>query len=183
MSDPEIVELCQAVYSRHRRAIDLIMEYGAMTEGSNAAARVLSSKWTRENLAVARVNPRARSTWFIPAEWEVSLKNLGGPGFNENIPYGLACYFWTPANEDRVGFVIEVGPLDEHANRVNLLTALRAEGFRVPDKSFDEAAKFTRIYSDRRRLAGENQEEKVLTALWKKANAHVRRVTKVLNTL
>ena len=182
MSDPEIVELCKTIYKKHRRALDLIMEYGASSDASDSAKRVLESAWTQEHCPVTRVRVLQRTAWFIPAGWEASLQKLGGPGWSEH-PLGMLCFFHLPGDNEKVGLIFEVGPMDNHSNRIRLLKAIQNDGFRIPERAFEPDSKYTRIYRDYQMVKDGEDEEVVLNRMWKKATKKALQVGRVLDKL
>jgi hypothetical protein len=180
MSDPEITRLCQEIYKRHRRAIELILEHGTVVEASGAASRVLSSQWTQEHLPIMNISIQDRSAWFMPAAWEPGLKAVGGPGWSRVRPQAMACWFWMPANEDRVGFVIEVGPTDDLDRRLRLLDALSNHGFSIRARARTPEARYTRLYAGYQPLLSRSDEEDVLLSLLQQAMGPIDRVTAAL---
>jgi hypothetical protein len=50
MSDPELVDLCKAIYRKHREAIDLIVEYGASSRVLDVCGLMSSLEriWSQE---------------------------------------------------------------------------------------------------------------------------------------
>ena len=179
MSDPEIVELCQTIYQRHRKALDLIMEYGASSRFSGAAVDVFDHVWVQKNLPAVQINAKTNSVWFVPAEWEAPLQAIGGPGW-PSLPLGVACFFYQKSNGDRTLLAVEVGPIDDHPKRVQVLEGLKARGFRVPAKAFDVGSKYTRVYSDYRNRKDGDDDETVMLEMLKKAAPRFREIGEVL---
>jgi len=179
MSDPEIVALCQTIYQRHRKAIDLIMEYGASSRFAEHAQGALNDDWTQENLRIARQDPKTNSVWFVPSDWMEPLKKFGPGGWGK-FPFVVGCYFYQKTNGDSTQLAVEVGPIDDHSRRVKLLQELKVLGFKIADRSLSAESKYTLIYSaSRKRVEGEDQ-RKVCLDMLKRAAPKFKKIGRAL---
>jgi hypothetical protein len=179
MSDPEIVELCRTIYSRHRKAIDLIVEYGLGSQVSEYVHSVLEED---ESMPTRILDSRSGSTWFIPLEWEDHLEMFESD-WRSAVPYGIACWFSHPPRRDKVAFLIEVLPISPSEERKRLVQALDQAGFRVAKQAYRDEAKFTRIYTEYRTWPEEDKFEDTMRTLWKKGSKQAKKVTEVLKSL
>ena len=182
MSDPEIVELCQTIYKRHRKALDLIMEYGVSSQFSGIVVDVLESEWSKKHLPMGQLSAKTNTVWFIPEGWQAPLNQVGGPGW-PGFPVGVACGFYQKTQGERTLLFVEVGPIDNHAKRCAILDGLKGNGFRVPDKAYTVESKYTRVYSDHRKRKEGDDDAAVVLQMLKKAAPRFRKITEVLESI
>lgn len=176
MSNESVVELCKAIYAKHREAIRLITEYGASSQVGQQIVEFLSSE------PVNILDAGVRVTLFVPKGW---LKYLGrwGPGWSQAVPYCLVCRFVHRPNREKMGLLIEVGPTEPPGERQALVSALDKAGFRVGKLAYREEAKYTRIYSDWKKIKDWEDEleiERLIKAMWEKAQPKVEVVADTL---
>lgn len=173
MQDQELIELCKAIYRKHRDAIDLIVEYGAATNFQDACSDQLGALVDCEY-----ISPTRGGIWFLPRALGDLLppRPMAGWGFlPRNSP--ISCWCICQKKRGAVKMVIEVGPLADSEKRTALLLKLKDVGFTVRDKSLCEGAKFTRLISHSCQLGKDEDGEpdwsddeirKATKALWKK---------------
>ena len=123
-----------------------------------------------------------RRTWFVPKSWR---KYLGkwGPGYNQAVPYSVACWFSHRPDRGKMGFGIEVGPTEPPEERRTLVSALDEAGFRVGKLAYRDEAKYTRIYTDWKKVKDfedESEIEGLIEAMWRKAQPKMEAVTETL---
>jgi hypothetical protein len=179
MTDPEIIQLCREIYARHQRAIDLIVQYGFTDRAGELVRSVLMED---DGLPVNLLDSRSSSTWFIPREWEEYLRPFG-PGWSPVVPYGIVCWFSHPPRRDKLGFLIEVGPISPPDERRRLVQSLDHAQFKVSKLAYRDEARYTRIYTEYRPWPEDDKLEKTLQALWKRGAKQAQRVTAVLKDL
>jgi hypothetical protein len=183
MSDPEIAQLCQTIYQRHRKAIDLIMEFGVSSRFAGTVQDVLNHDWMQEHLPIGWQDPKTNSIWFVPAEWLMPLKKYGPAIGWGKFPFVIGCWFYQKTNGDSIELCAEVGPINDHAKRCALLDGFKGMGFRVPEKAYAVETKYTRIYSGRRKQKDSDDDATVVLQMLKKAAPQFRKITEVLNSL
>jgi hypothetical protein len=183
MSDPEIAQLCQTIYQRHRKAIDLIMEFGVSSRFAGTVQDVLNHDWMKEHLPIGWQDPKTNSVWFVPADWLVPLKKYGPAVGWGKFPFVVGCWLYQKTNGDSIEFGVEVGPIADHAKRCALLNGFKEMGFRVPEKAYAVETKYTRIYSNRRKRKDSDDDSTVVLQMLKKAAPQFRKITEVLKSL
>ena len=77
MQDTELAELCKSIYRKHRDAIDLIVEYGAVSNISEAIESQILSEVECE-FAISKSN----QVWFLPTSLSASQ-----PSQNKSWPF------------------------------------------------------------------------------------------------
>jgi hypothetical protein len=119
MENPEITSLCKRLYQNHRRAIDLVWEFGRPTKAG-----------VEELQSILRGDPRfeiikesSKSIEFIPVPWKwmpprESFEGTGRPWIK-----------WFVVVDTTVCYVsIEVGPSNQQSKRLQLIELLRQHG-------------------------------------------------------
>ena len=120
MSDPELVELCKAIYRKHREAIDLIMEYGASTRVLDAC-----EDKAKELVGKDMVTRTGNRVWFIPREMALFQMDMSsGWGFL-SPPYPVMWWFYYRKDQGKLQLSMEVGPIADPDYRIYLLGKIR----------------------------------------------------------
>ena len=174
MADPEIVELCKKIYHKHRKAIDLINELGASTRIGELVQAFLEERPGALRIMTSRVH----STWFFPEAWEEHLQDWGQGWPHLGIPFPVACWVSHRASQEKVGILIEVGPMDSAEERQRLVKAFDDAGFKVGKRAYRDEAQFTRVFTCYRKVQDFDEEEAVqdaLGGLWSKAGPAIER--------
>jgi hypothetical protein len=145
MQDQELIDLCKTIYRKHKLAIDLIIEYGTVSNVLEAATQGIEEQVTCEFL-----ENYGSSIWFLPKSMGDHLPKEPLNGW-QNLPRATPIAFWFRYNHQRQIFVmvLEVGPMTNGKKRIRLLEALQNAGFNVRKMGFREEAKFTRLISER----------------------------------
>lgn len=143
MQDQELVDLCKAIYRKHREAIDLIVEYGTASKVVDAIEMEILSQVDCEFC-----NPRGGSVWFLPKPMAEHMPNeeLSSWGFLPR-PVPVACWARYVTKRQQYIMVLEIGPVADAQKRIRLLHAVQDAGFKFREAGFREEAKFTRILS------------------------------------
>ena len=155
MKDEELIELCQKIYRKHREAIDLIVEYGAKSEVTEAIERAVT-----ETVECDFSFQTSRSAWFLPKSLAACLPEVDLDGWNrvpKRVPVMLWCQY--EAKKGRLLVTFEVGPMTNTQQRLRLLNAIKVAGLKVSSKGFREEARFTRVYPVRKKLTRDEQNE------------------------
>lgn len=167
MQDEEIVKICKEIYRTHKDAIDLIVKWGATSQFGVVAESFISDNNNLFQLAV-----RPISVWFIPKEWKKEMLPCSNRWTFLSEPYPVACWFVFRQKRSKVGFVIEVGSMEDSKKRLKLINAFQDKGFKIGKKAFRPEAKYTRVHSIYRSLSDPDdpeEMEKQINELWKKS--------------
>jgi hypothetical protein len=98
-------------------------------------------------------------------------------------PYPVSFWFYLDQQAQKVGVILEIGPLAGVERRRRLVEAVRQAGFTVPTRADREKAKYSRIYSSTQVLRdlGDSEEVKqALGALWRQSKDELARATEVI---
>ncbi len=187
MSDPELVDLCKAIYRKHREAIDLIVEYGASSKVLDVCEEK-AIKFVGKNM----VTRTANRIWFLPREMALfQTEMVSGWGFLPK-PYPVMWWFYYNKDKGRLRLTLEVGPIADSEYRLRLLKRIEKSGFSFWKKiAFRKEAKFTRIFSVAQKLEPGDQGEadndpeivgKAAADLWDKGWAEGKKIVEVLKS-
>lgn len=186
MQDQELIDLCKTIYRKHREAIDLIVEYGAVSNVNDACIETIESLVECEF-----IQPKGSSSvWFLPKKLGTlaTSQQMSGWSF---LPRSVPIMFWYYYRKEtgRMVLFLEVGPIADSEKRILLLKAIQENGLAIRDTGFRDDAKYTRIISVREYLKKDDEGEPDLsdesinattTSLWKKQQEDYE---KVLNAL
>jgi hypothetical protein len=175
MQDKELEDLCKSIYRKHKAAIDLIVKYGATTVFGEATEDFLNGHPDMEPTKTT-----ATQLWFVPKEWasEMPKEIEGWPS-----PYPVTLWFYLEQQVQKIGIVLEIGPLAGIERRRRLVEAFRQSGFSVPTRADREKAKYSRVYSATHiiRDLGDSEEVKqAIGTLWQQSKDEVIKATKVV---
>ena len=139
MQDEELIELCKTIYRRHRKAIDLIVEYGGAGVGQQATDDVLNEEGCYEILY-----SRPASVWFLPKTWAEVVPENGAMWSHLSKIVGVVCWFEFWKNE--VIFHFELSKMKEPDLRPKCAKRLKEAGFKLSNKALSENAIYSRFY-------------------------------------
>ena len=179
MQDEELVKLCKAIYRKHKDAIDLIVEWGATSQFEAAAESFMADHSNLVKLCLSH-----RWLWFIPRAWK-KMPASSNRWKHLSEPYPVACWFVLRSKSSKVGFIMEVGSMEDSEKRLKLVEALQGEGFKIGKKAFRPESKYTRFHSIYRKAAdpGDYDEvREVIEELWKKSKQALDSTTKVIES-
>lgn len=178
MQDEEIVKLCKEIYRKHKDAIDLILEWGATTQfGSVAESFILNNK----NLI--QLSLRTNSVWFIPKVWKKKMPPCSDRWKFLSETYPVACWFTFKSKRAKIGFIIEIGSLEDPKKRLKLVKAFDNQGFTIGKMAFRPESKYTRVHSIYRSISDiDDQDEiqKLMDELWLKSKTKIDMATKII---
>jgi hypothetical protein len=139
MENPKIREYARAIYAKHKKAIELILKYGISNLFEEAAKKFLAKHNNLEH-----IDTRSYWAWFVPKD----LKPSHAIEMEQWIsPYPVACWF-IKRQDDKLGIVVEVGPIRDKQKRVQLMEAMKRHNeLRVPKNSTSLDARYTRVFS------------------------------------
>ena len=172
--------MCKEIYRKHKDAIDLIVEWGATSEFEAIAENFMSE---HKNLTRLCLTPRA--LWFIPKVWEKKMPPCSNRWTFLLEPYPVACWFAFRSKRSSIGFVIEVGSMENSAKRLQLIKAFQGEGFKIGKKAFRSESKYTRVYSSYRRIPDIDDQDEIrkhIDELWKKSEKSIDVTTKIIES-
>lgn len=173
MQDPKLVDLCKAIYRKHRRAIDLILEYGTASDVVEAVEAEIKSL-----LDPAFIVQKPSTVWFLPSKLFELLQDqeLTGWQFLPR-PVPLACWCFYNKKLGRLNMVLEVGPMADCEKRLCLMKAIQEAGFQFHKRGLEPEAKFTRIATCNQKLktnedgdpdTSDESVRQTVATLWKK---------------
>ena len=120
--DEELARLCRELYTQHRQAIDLIIEYGTVSPFAEAA----HSFRERQDVALRSYEVRPNAWGFLPAEVAAACDEVGLV-VGKDVKYwaqNRAIIMWFAREGDRLALIVEVGPWPDE-RRKQLIEALR----------------------------------------------------------
>ena len=147
--DPATVELCKAIYRKHREAIDLIVELGGANEIHEICERAIKELVPCQFTHIGRGN-----VWFAPKDVMAVMPQIEMAGW-DFLPTALSvpvCFWFRYSKRrQRLKLTLEVGPIADISVRKNLLKTVEAHGLPVAAKQF-ETTKYTRLVSESKKL-------------------------------
>ena len=167
MQDDEIVKLCKAIYKKHKDAIDLIIQWGATNQFSTAAEEFLNE---HEELQKLCLNPKW--LWFVNKKWEKVMPPCSNRWKHLSKPYPVACWFRFSAQTSKLGFIIEVGSMEDSKKRLHLIEAFKKDGFKIGKKAFRPDSRYSRVYSIYRKIDDPDDQDEIknhIDELWVKS--------------
>ena len=136
MQDEELAMLCKSIYRKHREAIDLIVEYGTSSIVQDAVLEEIEALVDCE-FAIRH----GSGVWFLPKEMgeptPQDLKLSEWAFLPRPVPVMWWFNYWK--KHDKLGLVLEVGPIADGDMRRELLMAIRQKGFAVKESAFKSA--------------------------------------------
>jgi hypothetical protein len=139
MQDQELINLCKAIYRKHREAIDMIVEYGKIS----AFQQVMEDLLKKEGDFEIHYSSPAY-VWFIPLSWTKWIPENGVAWTSLKRPLSVCC--WIEDWQDYFAIHFEVSKMDDPDLRLRLVNALKDEGFKLSNKAFDKNATYSRFY-------------------------------------
>ena len=181
MQDDKLIDLCKSIYKKHKDAIDLVVEWGMTSQFQTAAEAFISKQKD-----MIQLSTRPRSVWFILSNWKKKMPPCGSGWGHLSEPYPIACWFnyWQSESTYRIGFIIEVGPMEDNKKRLKLVEAFQNEGFKVGTKAFRTESRYTRVHSTYIRISDPDDQDlmnKHLDELWQKSQSAMKNCTKIIN--
>lgn len=184
MQDEELVRLCRDIYKKHRKAIDLIVEYGAVTGTSDALVESVK-KITSPSCIYASANKVHFLTKSLDAitpdegtTWEGQL--------GRKSPWTL----WLRKTKigDRLKLCFEVGQVPQSSERQRYLKSFEEAGFKFWNGGCRDDAKFTRIHSEYIKVSNgktvdeleAGEFEDLVQSLWKRFAPHLEKIERAI---
>lgn len=181
--DEELAKVCRELYTEHRQAIDLIMEYGAVSpfaEGAGAFREQQSA-----NLSSYEVRPNA---WgFLPSAVAAAC-DAAGLDVARGVKYWAqerAIIMWFAREPGKLALVVEVGPWPDE-RRKRLVDALREAAPAQGRVNTSITPTYSRIWSARMELneeAGSDDILRLMGQLLQRLDASVPAFADVIRTL
>lgn len=178
MQDEHIINLCKEIYRKHKDAIDLVVEWGASSQFEAAAESFIN-----DNPDLTRLYFGPRRLWCIPKKWENILPPCSNRWKHLPKPYPIACWFYFKEKVSKIGFIIEIGSMEDSDERLRLVKAFNDEGFKVGKKAFRPEAVYTRVYSVYRSFSEPDDHDdlrKCIDELWKKSQKQLESTTRII---
>ena len=182
MQDKKLIDLCKSIYRKHKDAIDLILEWGMTSQFQTVAEEFVKNQ---KNFLLLSTRPH--SVWFIPKDWKNKMKACASAWQHLSEPYPVACWFnyWAGDSKYRLGFVIEIGPMDDNNIRLKLVKEFKKKDFKIGTKAFREESRYTRVYSSYIRIEDPDDQDLInnqLEQLWQKSQGAVKNTAKILSS-
>jgi hypothetical protein len=179
--DQALVDQCRKLYNLHREALDLIFRYGEVSAFSAAAEQFF--KIHAELLKVLSI--RSKAAVFLPTTlFDIVPETEGTNWWGQARPL---VFWFILTTDDRIGLIIEVGPLvSAKFNRETLIKQL-FQHFKSEKKI---SPKFTRVYRETTKtkmtddqLSDPEEIQKIMVSLYQKvASTHLASLTKILRS-
>jgi hypothetical protein len=181
MQDKKLITLCKSIYKKHKDAIDLIVEYGMTSQFQTAAETFILDKND-----MIQLSSRSNAVWFIPKNWKRKMPTCGNGWGHLSEPYPIACRFkyWQGESIYRIGFIIEVGPMENNSKRLKLVEAFQKKDFKIGTKAFRQEAKYTRVHSTYVRISDPDDYDQIykhLGDLLQKSQSALKDTTKIID--
>jgi len=142
--DQELIDQCRKLYAKHKDALDLIFRYGEVNTFESAATQFFGTHPELKLLA-----NRTSVAAFLPGSlYEVTPELEGTNWWGQSRPI----LYWFYHRKDRLGLILEVGPLSGTKLPREILVKQFLDHFGSNTKI---TAKFTRIYSEHRKLTND----------------------------
>ena len=142
MQDQEIATLCKTIYRKHKDAIDLIVEYSTATQFVSVVEEFLAI-----NKELLHLASRPRNVWFIPKSWGETMPPCASGWKHLSKGFPIACWFVLKQTSEKMGLIIEVGPMEKSDKRIELIDTFGKKDFRCPKNALRKESKYTRVYS------------------------------------
>ena len=126
MENESLKELCKKIYKEHKTALDLIKKYVGDTEFEDCAKEFI------QELGAKEISIKGKSASFIPRNFESIIKIVGEKSWGGRYPIA----FWYLAKNEKMGFILQVGPFEDNSLREKFLDHLKKFNFDIGDKSF-----------------------------------------------
>jgi len=162
MEDKDLVKLCKTIYSRHRDAIDMIVEYGKRGISQQVAEEILSSRGSYEILST-----KTTWVWFIPRSWSQYLPENGAAWTRLPRPLSIAGYIRFQTSNNRACLIFEITAMSDPGLRLACVEQLRSAGFNLSNRAFREDAKYSVFLSKFQEVSDLNDKDEVATAVEK----------------
>lgn len=176
MQDEELTDLCKTIYRKHRKAIDLIVEYGMVSTFLQAAEDVLRIDGTYETLYSS-----PSQIWFLPDSWNTMVPENGTAWTSLKRPVSVCC--WFEYYKAKLYSHFEVSRMDDPALRLKCVKSLQNAGFNLTQQAFNENATYSRFYGKTVTIKDETDYDKMKSAIEKlleKAKGEFPKVETVL---
>ncbi len=189
MQDENLVDLCKTIYRKHREAINLIVEYGSSSQALDTCEANIRALVQCEYFART-----GQYLFFLPNQLGALQPELPMSGW-QHLPrrVPVVCWFYHYRKQGKLQATMEVGPLEDSALRIRLLTSIKEAGFSFREKgAFKEGAKYTRILTVLQELRtgaegggidAPDDIANVTKSLWKKLWAKGEKIVGVLEAL
>lgn len=179
MQDDSMIELCKTIYRKHRKAIDLIVEYGMVNTFSQAAEDILGADGKHETLYSS-----PSQIWFLPDSWKTLVPENGIVWTFLKRPVSVCC--WFEYYKGTLYSHFEVCKMDDPALRLECVKSLKAAGFTLGKRAFLEQATYSRFYGKTVRINDGTDYDEMRSAIEKllgKAKAEFSKAEKVFRTV
>lgn len=157
-------ESFRKIYTAHAETIDFVYEIG------NSVMREAFLQFVHQNEIPSNCyREHIRIPSFIFPEWRQLDDVLGIPKGDWWLNNALIIWFEKKA-EDRMKFIIEVGPL-EYEKRLQLLNKLEENGIPIKGKSKEAGSMYTRIYAANVEIHNWTDKDEILRKMNKMYNS------------
>lgn len=174
--DESVRKLCQEIYFQHKDAIDLINEVISNQKSG------FSEAYEEFLLRHPNLQATIKKTWVLwtaPSEFAAAKKMKGS--WNGGYPIAL----WFHNYNGNLKVILEIGPFDDSQMRINFISALERDGFKVGNWAKRIDSKFTRIFTKYKKVNDwEDKEEifEVLEYLFSEVRPHSEKVSRLVNS-
>ncbi|MGE0999838.1 PD-(D/E)XK nuclease family protein [Bacillus sp. Gnz1/3] len=139
--DGEVKEDLRKIYKKYAETLRFIHKAG------NSVMREAFLQFVEQNqIPNGCYKEHIRIPSFIFEEWRQFDEFVGVPNGEWWLRNALITWFEREP-DGRMKLTVEVGPLEQHENRLKLLCKLEENGITIKEKAKENGAKFTRIYT------------------------------------
>ncbi|MCK8825535.1 PD-(D/E)XK nuclease family protein [Fuchsiella alkaliacetigena] len=140
MSNEEVINLCKRIYQKHKKAIDLIIEYGPALEFDCVFEEFESNTEDKIKLHSKRPFKDEIYYWFTNSMIRDEVPEIAD---DWETPYPIAYGFKFDLNNNRLKLILEVGTFLEQEKRLEFIkhidkhgekVKLRADAFKIKSK-------------------------------------------------
>ena len=155
MQDDDLKNLCKQIYRKHRKAIDLINDYGVQSEVLSVCEEQISNNFKIGTSQIARAR-----YWFLPQDIEEVSEEVAGAWPFLDRRYPLMYWYHYNQKMGKLHLTMEIGPMLDSQLRHKLILSIPKKEFKLSKKALSESAKYTRIITKTRTFDTEDGEPK-----------------------
>lgn len=105
-NDEELIKECREIYSRHKTAIDLIMEHGIVSNFKDAA-----EQFFKDHSDLQKYLVNSNQAFFLPTKLMQAIPEIEGvKWWNQSRPFGIWFSF---VGGNKLGIIVEIGPFGD----------------------------------------------------------------------
>lgn len=155
----ELIKVAEEIYAVHRKAIEFIIQNTVQDTFTHAFSQ-FTEQGEKHTIKTSRSTYNAFTTAALERIENIQVDRW----FVENKDKPI-CILFMRRNENRIGIVIEVGPVSDRDIRNELLNKLEDAGFRFSKNARNQKTRYTRIYSHYKDFKSLDSAEEICEAM------------------